>query len=58
MDTEEVLCNTRSAIYDEPTCKLVGELEKRMGVNVHTVEPYQQFELRVTGPAIILVVED
>lgn len=41
-----------------PTKDLVSELEKREGVETTTAEPYQDVEIKVNGPAIILVVID
>lgn len=41
-----------------PTCELVKELEKRAGVETTMVEPYQDVQVKVNGPAIVLVVID
>lgn len=45
-------------IKDFKTCELVEELKKREGVKVHLTEPYENFEISVNGPAIVLVVTD
>ncbi|MCX4355917.1 MAG: BC1881 family protein [Oscillospiraceae bacterium] len=42
----------------ETTAALVEELEKREGVETHIVEPYADFEVKVNGPAIVLVITD
>lgn len=57
-DTNKKMCGRESAIYDKPTCELVGELEKRMGVKVNRVAPYEPYAVNGMGPAIILIVED
>lgn len=41
-----------------PTCELVEELEKRAGVETTIAEPYQDVQVKVNGPAIVLVVID
>ncbi len=41
-----------------PTCELVEELEKRVGVETTIAEPYQDVQVKVNGPAIVLVVID
>ena len=41
-----------------PTCDLVRELSRREGVETHTAEPYQDMEVSVNGPAVVLVVMD
>lgn len=41
-----------------PTCKLVDELEKREGVDTKFAEPYQDIEVKVNGPAVILTIID
>lgn len=38
--------------------ELVNELRHRAGVETTTAEPYQDAEIKVTGPAIVLVVVD
>ena len=40
------------------TKELVEELQKREGVKTEYVEPYQDRELSVNGPAVILVIVD
>lgn len=40
------------------TCELVEELKKREGVEAHWAEPYEDFEIKVNGPAVVLVVID
>lgn len=46
------------AIKNFKTCELVEELKQREGVETHWTEPYQDFELKVNGSAIVLVVTD
>lgn len=41
-----------------PTCALVRELQTREGVETTIAEPYQDAEVKVNGPAIVLVVID
>lgn len=41
-----------------PTANLVTELRKRDGVETTIVEPYQNAEVIVNGPALVLVVTD
>lgn len=41
-----------------PTFMLVHELSNREGVNRRYVEPYEKFEVKGEGPAIVLIVED
>lgn len=41
-----------------PTKDLVEELSKREGVEKTIAEPYQDVEVKVNGPAIVLVVTD
>lgn len=41
-----------------PTCKLVEELAMREGVEKKIAEPYQDVDVSVNGPAIVLVVTD
>lgn len=40
------------------TCDLVKELQSREGVETTIAEPYQDAEVKVNGPAIVLVVID
>lgn len=40
------------------TCDLVDELRKRVGVETHIAEPYQDVTVSVNGPAVVLVVID
>lgn len=40
------------------TCDLVKELQKREGVKTIIAEPYQDVDVKVNGPAIVLVVID
>lgn len=40
------------------TCDLVKELQTREGVETTMAEPYQDAEIKVNGPAIVLVVID
>lgn len=40
------------------TRELVAELEKREGVEMTLVEPYQNKNVAVEGPAVVLIVTD
>lgn len=40
------------------TCDLVQELSRREGVDKTIAEPYQDVQVKVNGPAIVLVVTD
>lgn len=40
------------------TCELAEELKKREGVEAHLAEPYEDFELKINGSAVVLVVID
>ena len=40
------------------TCELVAELRERVGVEIIQAEPYQQMDISVEGPAVILIVTD
>lgn len=40
------------------TEQLVDELKKRVGVETKIAEPYQDVELSVNGPAVVLVIKD
>lgn len=40
------------------TCELVEELKQREGVEAHTAEPYKDLEIKINGPAVVLVVID
>lgn len=40
------------------TKDLVEELRRREGVEATIAEPYEDFEIKVNGPAIVLVVTD
>lgn len=40
------------------TKDLVEELRRREGVEVTIAEPYEDVEIKVNGPAIVLVVTD
>lgn len=48
----------RKLLTTVPTCELVEELEKRAGVETTIAEPYQDMQVKVNGPAIVLVVID
>ena len=41
-----------------PTAALVQELSRREGVKTTIAAPYQDVEIKVNGPAIVLVVID
>lgn len=40
------------------TCELVAELREREGVEIIQAEPYQQKDMSMEGPAVILIVTD
>ena len=40
------------------TRELIEELSKREGVEVKRAEPYQDMEVTVNGPAVVIVVTD
>lgn len=40
------------------TRELIEELSKREGVEVERAEPYQDMEVSVNGPAVVIVVTD
>lgn len=48
----------RRALTTIPTSQLVEELQHREGVETTIAEPYQDAEVKVNGPAIVLVVID
>lgn len=41
-----------------PTAELVNELRRRAGVDTTVAEPYQDVNIKVNGPAVVLVVTD
>jgi len=45
-------------ISSVPTVDLVRELSRRDGVEQTIAEPYQDVQVKVNGPAIVLVVID
>lgn len=45
-------------IKDFKTCELVDELKEREGVEAQWAEPYKDLEVKVNGPAIVLIVTD
>lgn len=49
---------TETNLSKIPTCYLVVELEKRDGVEVKKVGPYEKLEVFTEGPSIVLVVTD
>lgn len=49
---------SREQLSGFKTCELVDELRKREGVETHIAEPYQDVEISVNGPAVVLVVID
>lgn len=48
----------RGVLKNVPTAQLVAELSDREGVEATIAEPYQDAEVKVNGPAIVLVVID
>lgn len=45
-------------LKETSTRELVDELECRLGVERITAQPYQDVEIKVNGPAVILIVTD
>lgn len=45
-------------LEDIKTCDLVDELKRREGVDSYLAEPHKDFELKLSGPAVVLVVID
>ncbi len=45
-------------ITEVPTVALVDELKRREGVETHIADPYADLEIKVNGPATLLVVTD
>ncbi len=43
-------------ITEVPTVVLVDELKRREGVDTHIADPYADLEIKVNGPATVLVV--
>lgn len=41
-----------------PTCKLVEELKTREGVCAQTINPHEDQQIQINGPAIVLIVID
>lgn len=67
--SEEIECYSTMSTYKgkvyvltveeyHSTYELVEELKKRAGVEVYQAEPYEDKEVKVNGPAQILVVVD
>ena len=54
-DQEERKANPLS---NYKTCELVEELKTREGVETHWAEPYEDKNIQVNGPALVLVVID
>jgi hypothetical protein len=50
--------NSENTLDQFSTRELVLELERREGVEKKTAKPYQDVEIKVNGPAIILIVTD
>lgn len=50
--------NTGKAIKDFSTKELVQELKTRLGVDTFNISPYTDENIKVNGPAIVLVVID
>lgn len=45
-------------LKDFKTCELIEELKKREGVEAHRAEPYEDYEIKINGPAVVLVIID
>lgn len=50
--------NTGKTIKEFSTKELVRELKTRLGVDTFNVSPYMDENIKVNGPAIVLVVID
>lgn len=50
--------NKNIKIENIKTCDLVNELKRRESVVTKVAEPYQDVEIVVNGPAIVLIVTD
>lgn len=58
-DAEQVKAtNKLKELKSAMTCDLVRALQSREGVEVKIAEPYQDVDIHVNGPAIVLVVID
>ena len=66
-DVKDVKDETTSMLKKVPTCQLVEELANREAVNRYYVDPYEPFEIKISGasketikdgPGIILFVYD
>lgn len=40
------------------TCEIVNELKTREGVTAHWAEPHSDKEVKVSGPALVLIITD
>lgn len=47
-----------TGISNATTSALVEELKQREAVKTHIVEPYADLEIKVNGPAVVLVITD
>lgn len=45
-------------LSDYSTFDLVNELKSREGVETKIAEPYQDVQININGPAVILIVTD
>ncbi len=53
------MCSAQNQdLCDESTSSLVNELKNRDGVETYIAEPYADVEVKVNGPAVVLVVID
>lgn len=50
--------NKVKLLKDYKTCELVKELKEREGVIVHWAEPYEDKEVKINGPALVLIIKD
>lgn len=48
----------KNSLESYKTRELVKELEKREGVTAHWAEPYEDKNLNISGPALVLIVID
>ncbi|MCI8387121.1 MAG: BC1881 family protein [Clostridiales bacterium] len=58
MDEQKIRCNDSELIKKIPTCVLFEELKTREGVDAYYIAPYDEVEVKASGPATVLVVID
>lgn len=50
--------NKVKLLKDYKTCELIKELKEREGVIAHWAEPYEDKEVKINGPALVLIIKD